>query len=315
MKNFHPRKKHHPRGAALLAVILLIAILAMATMATLRVISFDMEIATSKIHGSRAKHVAEMGIAVGSNPTVKRTDPLLHYNNVETGERYDVRIVSEAGRFNINSIVLRDDKPLLRGIFVHFGLDLDSAQALTDAFKDWVDDNDEASLNGAEKDWYEKQGRMNQPFNRPFYNIDEMRLVRGMEQVEALRPDWRDWFTVYSSGGLDVNEAPAELIAAAAEVAEDQAGVIPETVRGADGIRDTVDDVPFQQAAPALELLGIDAGARPDIAARFTANETTTRIESIGIAEGARRRISVILRNRSGRPALLDKTVEILPSE
>ncbi len=53
------------RGAALLAVIWLIAILAIATMTALRVISFDMELASAKIHGSRARQVAEMGIAVG----------------------------------------------------------------------------------------------------------------------------------------------------------------------------------------------------------------------------------------------------------
>lgn len=309
----HRRK--HPRGGALLAVILLIAILAMTTMATLRVVSFDLEIATAKVHGSRARQVAEMGIAVGSNPTVKRTDPLLHYYNEETGERYDVRIISEGGRFNINSIILRDDKPLLRSIFIDWGLDLDTAGAIADALGDWVDADDEAALNGAEVEWYQKEGRINQPFNRPFYNLDEVRLVRGMDLVESVRPDWRNWFTVYSSGGLDVNDAEVELIAAAAEVNVDRADVIPETVRGPDGIRDTDDDVPFRDAPSALQLLGIDVKSRPDIAARFTAGETTTRIESTGTAEGARRRVNVILRNRSGRPALLEKSVEILPSE
>ncbi len=312
------RRRRHPRGAALLAVILLIAILAMATIATLRVVSFDLEIATSKVHGSRAKHVAEMGIAVGSNPSVKRTDPLLHYNNAETGEKYDVRIISEGARFNINVMVLREDKPLLRSILTTWGLDLDSAAAIADALADWVDADDNAALNGAERDWYEKQGRINQPFNRPFYSLDEVRLVRGMDVVEAIRPDWRNWFTIYSSGKLDLNDADAELIAAAAEVSVDQAKVIPETVRGPDGIRDTDDDVPFNgQGAigSALQLLGVDAAGRPDIAARFTVGEATTRIESTGTAEGATRRINVILRNRTGRPALLEKTVEILPSE
>lgn len=308
-------RRRHPRGAALLAVILLIAILALAAMTTLRVVSFDLEVATSKVHGSRAKHVAEMGIAVGSNPAVKRDDPLLHYFNEETGERFDVRIISEGGRFNINSIILRDDKPLLRSIFVDWGLDLDTASAIADALGDWVDADDESALNGAEVEWYEKQGRINQPFNRPFYNIEEVRLVRGMDLVERVKPDWRDWFTVFSSGGLDVNDAEPELIAAAAEVNVDQAKVIPETVRGPDGIRDTDDDAPFQNAPDALRLLGIDSGARPDIADRFTANETTVRIESTGVAEGATRRVNVILRNRTGRPALLEKTVEILPSE
>jgi general secretion pathway protein K len=309
-----PRRRQ-PRGASLLAVILLIAILAMATMTTLRVVSFDMEIATAKIHGSRAKHVAEMGIAIGSNPSVKRSDPLLHYFNEETGERYDVRIISEGGRFNINSIVLRDDKPLLRSIFIDWGLDLDTAGAIADAFGDWVDADDNAALNGAEKEWYESQGRINQPFNRPFYNLEEVRLVRGMELVEAVRPNWREWFTIYSGGGLDVNDAEAELIAAAAEVNVDQAKIIVETVRGPDGIRDTDDDAPFQNAPAALQLLGIDAEGRPDIAARFSANDSTVRIESTGSADGARRRVNAILRNRSGKPALLEKSVEILPSE
>jgi len=309
------RRRRHPRGGALLAVILLVAILAMATMATLRVVSFDIEIATSKVHGSRAKQVAEMGVAIASNPAVKRTDPLLHYFNEETGERFDARIISEGGRFNLNSIILREDKALLRSIFIDWGLDLDTAGAIADAFGDWVDADDEAALNGAEKQWYEQQGRINQPFNRPFYNLDEARLVRGMDLVEAARPDWRDWFTIYSGGGLDVNDAEVELIAAAAEVNVDQAKVIVETVRGPDGLRDTDDDLPFQDAKAALQLLGIDAQTRPDIAARFSANDTTVRIESVGTAEGARRRVNVILRNRSGRPALLEKSVEILPSE
>ena len=76
-----PASTRKPRAAALMAVLWLIAILSMACMATLRVISFDMEVASAKVHGARARQVAEMGIAVGSNPVVKRSDPLLRYNN------------------------------------------------------------------------------------------------------------------------------------------------------------------------------------------------------------------------------------------
>lgn len=301
------------RGAALMAVLWLIAILAMACMTALRVISFDMELASSKIHGSRARQVAEMGIAVGSNPVVKRSDPMLRQMNEGTGEGFEVRIVSEGGRFNINSILLRDDKALLREIFSKWGLELEDAQAVADALGDWVDADDNVALNGAEKGEYEQAGRVNQPFNRPFYDISEVRLVRGMDLVEAVRPDWREWFTVWSGGALDVNEASAEMIAAAAEIPVEQADIIPETVRGIDGQRDTEDDVPFQNAAAALDLLGIDVNGRPDIAGRFTANDATTRIESIGYAEGAKRKINIIVRNRTGKPALLERTEEIIP--
>lgn len=308
------RSNHGPRkGAALIAVIWLIAILGIACMAALRVISFDMELATAKIHGSRARQVAEIGIAIGSNPVVKRTDPILRQLNEETGEGFEVRILSEGGRFNINAILLQDDKVLLRSIFIDWGLELDQAQAVADALGDWVDGDDEVALNGAEIDEYEKEGRINQPFNRPFYHINEARLVLGMDLVEAVRPDWRDWFTVWSSGPLDLNEASAEMIAAAAEITPEQASIVPETVRGPDGLRDTDDDAPFENAGVALDLLGADANARPDIARRFTVNEPTTRIESIGYAAGAKRKIHVILRNRTGKPALLERIEEIIP--
>jgi type II secretory pathway component PulK len=313
MRVIHPSGGLRRRGAALLAVIWLIAILALATMTALRVISFDMDIASAKIHGSRARHIAEMGIAIGSNPVVKRADPILHQVDGETGEGFEVRVISEGSRFNINAILLRDDTALLRSMFIDWGLELDDAQAVTDALMDWVDENDEVLLNGAELEQYLEIGRINQPFNRPFYDLSEMRLVIGMDLVEAVRPDWREWFTIWSGGALDLNDAPAELIAAAAEVRVEEADIIPETVRGTDGLRDTEDDVPFENAAAALALLGIDLNARPDIASRFTVNDATTRIESIGRTEGASRKITVIVRNRTGKPALLERTEEIIP--
>ena len=300
-------------GAALMAVLWLIAILAMACMATLRVISFDMEIASAKVHGSRARQVAEMGIAIGSNPVVKRSDPILRHMDEGLGEGYEVKVISEGGRFNINSIILQDDKALLKSMFVDWGLELDIAQEIADALTDWVDADDDEQLNGAEKKYYESEGRINQPFNRPFYDLSEVSLVRGMNFVEAARPDWRDWFTIWSGGPLDLNEAPAELIAAAGEISIEEADIVPETVRGIDGQRDTLDDVPFQNAAAALDLLGIDVEGRPDIAKRFTVNDATTRIESTGRAAGATRKITAIVRNRTGKPALLERTEEIIP--
>lgn len=301
------------RGSALVAVLWLIAILALASIAAIRVVSFDVDLATAQVHGFRARQLAEMGIAVASNPAVKRTDPLLTYSTGEEGEGYQARIISEGEKFNINAIVLRQDEDLLKSMFIDWGLELDEAQAVVDALVDWVDPNDEVGLNGAEVDWYTEQGRLNQPFNRPFYHLDEVRLVRGMDYVEAFKPDWRNWFTIWSAGGLDLNEAPAELIAVAAGITPEEAAIIPETVRGPDGLRDTEDDAPFQSAAEALALLGVDGTLRPELSARMTVNDTTTRLESIGSVAGARRKITVVVRNRTGRPAVLERTEEVMP--
>ena len=89
--------------------------------------------------------------------------------------------------------------------------------------------------------------------------------------------------------------------------------LIRESVNGQDAIRDTEDDVAFQNVAAALELLGIDPNLSPEMANRFTVNDPTVRIESIGQAGEAKRKITVILRNRTGKPALLERTEEIVP--
>lgn len=311
MKHF--ARKRIQRGSALIAVLWLVMLLAFISVATIRVVGFDLDVANANVQGFRAKQLAEMGIAVGANPAVERTDPLLKQWDGSTGEGFEVKLTSEGGKFNINQILLKDDKNLLKSMFIDWGMDIDSAAAVADALGDWVDPDDEEALNGAEVAYYEDIGRVNQPFNRPFYNLEEMRLVRGMDLVEALRPDWRQWFTIWSSGGLDVNEAPAELIAVAAEVSLEEADIIPETVRGPDGERDTDDDVPFRSAQDALALIGLDGSLRPDILNRFSANETTTRIESTGITPGAKRKITLIVRNRTGQPAILERSEEVVP--
>jgi general secretion pathway protein K len=245
---------------------------------------------------------------------VKRSDPLLHRMDQQAGEGYEVKLISEGARFNINYIIAQNDKELLKSVFIKWGLELDDAQEVTDALIDWVDAGDEEQLNGAEKKYYAKEGRVNQPFNHPFYDMSEISLVRGMNLVEAVKPDWREYFTIYSEGQLDLNEASAELIALAADIQTDQADIIPETVRGPDGLLGTKDDVPFQDATAALAQIRIDPQSAE--AARFGVSEIdsgTTRIESTGSAEGAKRKITVIIRNRKTRPTLIERTEEIIP--
>ena len=314
MKNhYHKHRPCQPRGLALAAVLWLILILSFTIIAAIKVVSYDLDVSLSGIHGFRAKQMAEMGIAVGANPLVERSDPLLKMWSESDDEGYDVTLTTEGAKFNINSILMGEDKILLSNMFMEWGMDVDMAGEVVDCLVDWVDRNDEESLNGAEVGWYEERGRLNQPFNRPFYDVAEMRLVKGMDLVETLRPDWESWFTIWSSGSLDINEASAEMIAVAAEVSVEEADLIPETVRGPDGIRDTEDDAPFASAEEALALLGLDGSLRPDIVSRFGVNDTATRIESIGVAAGAKRKITVVVRNRTGQPAVLERYEEVIP--
>ena len=194
-----------------MAVFWIMAVLSLAVFAAVRLVYHDADVASSKIHGFEAWQAAERGIAVAVNPAIQRTDPLLQWSDGEQDISYSARIQSEAARFNINVILMRRDKQLLTDIFTDWGIELLDAQTLVDNLIDWVDPGDLTELNGAELDWYESQGRPNHPFNRPFYDLEEMSLVKDMEFLEVVNPNWKNWFTIWSNGKLNLNEAKAEL--------------------------------------------------------------------------------------------------------
>jgi len=306
--------KSTAKGSALIAVFWIMAVLSLAVFAAVRVVYHDADVASSQINGFEALQVAERGIAVAVNPTTKKMDPLLDWYDAERDISYKARIQSEAARLNINVILMRKDKVLLTDIFTDWGMELLEAQTLVDNLTDWTDAGDLVELNGAEIDWYESQGRANHPFNRPFYNLDEMRLVKGMDLLEQIKPNWKSWFTIWSNGKLDINEAKAELIAAAAEVSINDAQELVDYVLGPDLERDTEDDQRFQSLTEALTLLGVSEFQSPIVTPRLTTEEdATVRLVSDGRAGTVKRRITLILRSRTGQPAILERKEEIIP--
>lgn len=300
-------------GSALIAVFWIMAILALAVFSAVRVVYLDADIAAAQVNGFDALQVAERGVSVAVNPLIQRDDPLLIWADEEKEISYRARITSEAARFNINVLLLRKDKQLLTDILTDWGLVLEDAQMLVDNLTDWVDTGDLTELNGAEVDWYEDQGRPNHPFNRPFYSLDEMRLVKNMQMLEEVNPDWRNWFTVWSNGKLDLNEAAPELIAAAAEVSIEDAQDLVDYIVGPDRERDTEDDQRIQNLTEGLEILGVSDFQRPVIEPRLTVQDTTTRIISVGQAGTVRRKITLIIRSRTGQPPILSRKEEIIP--
>lgn len=316
----HPFRK---RGSSLIAVFWLMSILGLAVFTAIKLLEYEMTLVSGQVDGAKAGQMAEMGIALAANPVVERKDYALLEQEFPGNVGFKATIKSEGSRFNINAL-LQDrgdggppDKALLREIFADWGVEEEFGQELVDSLVDWIDDNDLEELNGAEYPEYEAMGFLNRPYNRPFYSLDEMRLVRGMEELERFYPNWREWFTVWSSGGLDVNEAEPELLARAADISIDDAQSIRDRVLGADMIRGTEDDLPFKSSGEVLDLLGVPDIQRTIVEPRLAANDPTTRIESVGWAgignSMIKRRITLIVRNRTGRPSILERKEEQVP--
>jgi general secretion pathway protein K len=250
------RHSSSQRGSALIVVFWMIAILGMVMFAGAKALQADSQYARMMRGRIFAKRFAEMGIEVARHPAIKEDDPLLHFS-ADNGGGYNVKLVAEEARLNINHLIQSGDKVLLRRVFTSWGFKPEFVSALCDALKDWVDADGNVSLNGAEKRDYQKMGFDGMPFNRPFKEIEEMLYVRGMDIVNIERPDWREWFTVYGDGRVDVNDARPELIALLADVPMERLTPLLTLRAGRDGVQHTQDDVRLNSVPQVAQLLGV----------------------------------------------------------
>ena len=300
-------------GSALIAVFWFMAILSLAVFSTIWVVDADMKSVHQQSLSFRALQLAEMGIAIGANPVVEEFDPILNQmaESDDSGVRegFSVRIRSESGWININRVLNGSDRQFLEYVFEQWGLELTEAQEVVSSLIDWTDEDEINSIpgldGGAEKEFYEELGNDNYPFDRPFYDIEEMALVRGMEIVAAYKPNWREFFTIFSDGGIDINEASAEIITLAAEAEPEYVEDLILQRAGPDGIEDTEDDEPIQDIQGVLAQIQAPADRLDVIAQRFSSNSNTVRIESTGITGDFRKQIVLVVRNRDSRPVIL----------
>lgn len=320
------RRRSAERGSALIMVIFLITMLGMIVYAMHSIVKQDSDLAISQKQAFRARQVAEMGINWAMNPAVKPYDRDILDQTMEDGAMFSAKIRGEGGRMNINAMLQQGEqsRTFVTKLWNLWGLDNDTADELFDKMLDWTDAGDDKHLKGWEKQDYVAIYGDNTPypFNRPFYNLDEMLLVPGFDQVVASLPDWRDYFTIYSQGKVDLNESEAKVIAAASLAAEGRSDPardweeklknamdVVESRWGPDGIEDTEDDIKLKSAEEmnaALQTLGLDP-ADPVVTAVFGINDQTTHIECVATVGDYRKRVVLIVRGRSGQPQILSR--------
>ncbi|MBP7950270.1 MAG: general secretion pathway protein GspK [Verrucomicrobiales bacterium] len=322
----HPQLRslrRRQQGSALMLVFGLIAILTYLIFSTMRVVVNDVEYSMAQKKGFRCLCLAESGLNLAMNPVVQRTDiALLQQSFGEDGyESFKVSIRGEGGRLNINALLnsTNPDKDLLRQIFRKWGMTDEKEQdTLIDRLIDWVDTDEGRQEYGMEKEQYEELGILGYPFDRPFYCLDELLLVPGFDTIAALKRNWRDFFTVYSQGKLDLNEATEEMLELVCDTTPENAREFVESRYGDDNIEDTKDDYRYSDVTSALAMIAVGSGGmnnsgdfEAQTQQRVTVNDSTTRIESTGTVGDFRRRIIVVVRSRQGQPQIL--TREELP--
>lgn len=287
------------QGSALMAVFWLVLMIGAAVVMAAKMLNITQKSMAVRIGQTDALAFAWTGATMAMHPEVKRDDPMLRSMN------WIVRVQSEDTRINPMAVLEGGDRDLLVALFSNWGVDVDDADAIVDAIQDWVDEDDLPSANGAESDIYERMGRIGQPLNRPFAHLDEMAAVNGMELVAEVRPNWRDWFSVYSSGKINIAEANAEVIAEIGGFSlEDVQSFIAER-NGEDGLVGTEDDIRFNSVREAVGMVGPSIYPLDIVESRFSVNGSLIRIQSTGMSGLARVQLQLIVAIQQGQSTIV----------
>jgi type II secretory pathway component PulK len=216
-------KMKNRRGFALLSAIWLVVAIAVAAMqlaiesrrSNLAAINLTHSIqgrfaASAAIDLARARADLHIRRSAESGPYEARmalSDAWLGIDSLVTGfddiggVQVETWVTSLGARMNVNTASERDIMNFLLAI----GVDYSASEELSQSILDWRDTDDSYRANGAERDFYIAEGRMNLPRNNLFESVAELRHVNGMtdEIFELVQP----FVTVWGSGRINLNTA------------------------------------------------------------------------------------------------------------
>jgi type II secretory pathway component PulK len=300
------RRDSASAGSVLLAVLCLVAVLSFLIITALSVSKQHAGMQEARQGMMRARQLAEMGVAVAVHPLIRPGDALLR-QEISDIEQFEVMLSTEESRLNLNALLTEERLPLLERIFTSWGITPGDAQGITAMLMDWTDADDlKRRPDSAEKLDYEQMGLPRLPLNRPFQTLDEVDLLPRMAEILQARPDWQAFFTLRGSGQLDVNMASAEMLAIATGASLTNAELLVQKRLGPDGLPQTMDDVLLTSVEEALMQLGLVGPQAAEVIPLLTLQGQTPRIESIGVAGGARCGLAVTVQKNGATARILE---------
>jgi general secretion pathway protein K len=134
--------------------------------------------------------------------------------------RYIVTLRDANSAVNVN----RADEAQIRNLLLALRIDARVADRIAQSILDWRDEDSFQRANGAERDDYLRENRALLPRNAPFVDADEVRHVMGM--TETLFTRIRPYIGTEGSGRVNLNTAPAQVLASVPGMSDEAASVI-----------------------------------------------------------------------------------------
>ena len=201
------------RGFALVLVLWVLSLLTIMAGSFALTMRREAGIVAGSSTNAQATAIAESGLAIAElmlmHPDQQqrwRTDGSI-YQVDYIGSRVRIRLLSEAGKIDINSA----DQALLKQLIVHAPMDEEAQTKLVSAILDWRDADDLVHIGGAEKKEYKDAGLSYAPRNKPFQSVEELQMVLGMN--EQVFKSIENLVTVYSGQAkVDLTQASKEVL-------------------------------------------------------------------------------------------------------
>lgn len=229
------------RGAVLIFVLALVALLASLAVQTLRTAQIEVFGAYSGIYARQAQATAESGLLAAAAILLDNAKNQLNDNLTQDWALFpdltgypgawflaghiSGRIVDESGKFPVNSLHPGlADHAVFEGIFLRlltrepYSLSDDQAKALLGALVDWLDSDDKPGASGAEDAYYAAASLPYQVRNNSLDTLAELLLVKGFSRPllygQGDVPGLLSVLTLWGSGLINVNTAPLPVLAA-----------------------------------------------------------------------------------------------------
>jgi type II secretory pathway component PulK len=282
------------RGSSLLLVLWAIMLMSFAVIGLIANLSRGLDESLHAEKEFRARLLLQSARTLSQHPDIEWGDPLLR-QRVSSASSYDIVLGTEGMRLAINQLATSAvQRVFARRLFEKWGMDHANAEALVDSLADWIDKDDQPRPHGAENDFYRQLGSPHFPFNRPFDDIEDVLLVRGAEELDFARWDWRDFVTLYGDGTIDVHRAPGELLEALFDVTRGEVQRFLAARLGPDGQPDTEDDRHFTSLGEARAMLDVPPPNYTAVSALLTLDHPIKRAECTAAVGNLERHLTII---------------------
>ena len=295
-------------GSALLLVLFTLLLISGLILSALAFLESGVEDYGALNHQFQARELARSGLAFGLNPQVTNQDTELLNQKFKPSGEFHVVISSESTKLNINSLLEQGRDDILQTLFLQWNVPLKAVNEAINGLKKWTNGNQEiqpVGSNGPQQQAAQQQqaetGTQQQGIQlvRPFLAVSEMAEVPGFDAVTVAKPDWADYFTVWSDGTIDVNLADPHMISLVTGVTLATATQFQRHIWGPDGIPFTSDDQPYQNWNDVMMQLGMSSQQFQIVQNLLSLTSTVDRVDSTGVIGKYSTTISVVAKRQS----------------